>query len=194
MVKSKIRPDYSNKQDFHLLPDDLHHALCHSVINSEERSEVVLATAVIDDILERILRTKFKFESGAGDKEIDKILCPKYPQATLVGLSSRCRMARMLGLIDEPTSNAIRALASIRNQFAHLKDPPELTEPLLQDVVNKMSKDCQNQFDVILAAGFFPLHDAPARFLLYIFMVLYDELQLDLKEIANLTNQSPNPQ
>ncbi len=99
--------------------------------STTNRGIVLVCGAILDRYLEKLLRLKFTQlapDCSEGEKDLWLV---KEPLPPLGSAAMRARMARMLGLIDKPTSDALGTLFSIRNDFAHLEAPPELNDSLV---------------------------------------------------------------
>jgi hypothetical protein len=95
------------------------------VYGHSERACVLLGAASVDRMLEALLRKHFQRCSDSTKEEIDFFLS-KRPMPPLGSFAVRAKIARVLGLIDARTKEAIERLAMIRNDFAHEEYPKPL--------------------------------------------------------------------
>src|SRR5262245_7154010 len=94
----------------HPWTDEEVNLILREVASESDRGCVLLCGALLDRGLEGLLRLNFRNCSGAEDGDIDKVLTD-LPAAPLLNFASRIRVAHLLGLIDKPTSTALRQLA-----------------------------------------------------------------------------------
>ena len=96
-----------------------------------ERGCVLVGAAAIDESLLKLLQAYF-LKAGAANNseqmgvEIDFLLTKK-PVPPLQSFGIRIILCYVLGLIDDDLLKQFSALADIRNDFAHLAEPVEIT-------------------------------------------------------------------
>jgi DNA-binding MltR family transcriptional regulator len=90
------------------LPHDLNE-FDSSVHGESDRSAALLAAALLDAQLENVFRARLK-------QHQDRLLGFDGPLATF---STRIKVARALGWIDEEVENDLNVIRNIRNRFAH---------------------------------------------------------------------------
>lgn len=81
----------------------------------QPRALVILASAQIDTQLRSVLEA-FLREKSSKSKDPDELFDGESPLSTF---SSRIKVSRRLGLIDDPLANALDRLRELRNQAAH---------------------------------------------------------------------------
>ncbi len=104
-----------------------------------KRGFVLVCGAVIDRALEKLIRTKFTALSKATDAELNALLT-KRPLPPLGSASIRARIARVLGVIDKATCDALCKLFDLRNRFAHKEIAPSLTREEMQPIFDLLPK------------------------------------------------------
>lgn len=140
-------------------------ALWKEVGVESDRGCVLLCAAMLDRMLERMLRLKFRHSSNATDKEIDGLLSGG-GQRPLGAFRARNRTAYLLGLIDTQTFDAVQKFADIRNKFAHRDKPPALTKNSVAPVVNLLPKGYVSAIKTMANDKDMPPNQTPARRLL----------------------------
>jgi hypothetical protein len=141
--------------------------------------------------LEELLRIKFMFLSGASKAEVDKVLRFDEP-GCLSSFTARARMARLLGILEKPVSDAIIMLARLRNDYAHRDKVPVVTEKLLEPVKKALGDQrARNLYDLVRTArGLVPKDLSEGRqSLLVLTWVLFQFLN-DAR-ISRLSHQPP---
>lgn len=81
----------------------------------QPRALVILASAQIDTQLRNVLEAFFWQKAGK-PKDPDELFDGESPLSTF---SSRIKVSRRLGLVDDPLANALDKLREVRNQAAH---------------------------------------------------------------------------
>lgn len=112
-------------------------SLLREVGSESDRGCVLLSAAMLDRVMEKLLRVKFRSMSKASEKELDGVLTSQ-PSAPLLGFASKARVSHLLGLITQQESQALRNFAKIRNDFAHKDILPPLEEATLQPVIDAL--------------------------------------------------------
>jgi hypothetical protein len=118
-------------------------ALTADIEEYTKRGFVLACGAVVDRSLEALLTAKFKETPDVGKKEIDWLLTES-AISPLRSMGVRARIARVLGLIDKSSFNAIDDLIGIRNHFAHAEIPGELDNSLIAPVYANLPKEYRN--------------------------------------------------
>ncbi len=81
----------------------------------QPRTLVILASAQIDSQLRNVIEA-FLWQKVGKPKDSDELFDGDSP---LSSFSSRIKISRRLGLIDDPLANALEKLRDVRNQAAH---------------------------------------------------------------------------
>ena len=118
------------------LDDEFRHEI---VLNESDRGAVLVAAAFIEEALEHLLRQVFTVKScnASSDKfpsQLDKLLRPGI-DAPLGSFAARISACFALGIIDIDYFNALEALRSLRNNYAHRRTDgsrPQLSEESVQ--------------------------------------------------------------
>ena len=95
---------------------------------NSDRARVLVATAMIDNGLESLLRWHFMKTDGVKKKDCDFLL--KNGLSPLRSLFVRTQAAFALGLIGRDTRKGIDFVRDIRNECAHNETPPKITEDM----------------------------------------------------------------
>src|SRR5437868_5238210 len=88
-----------------------------SLANESDRGFVLVGAARLDDLLEKLLRAKLLACANSPNVDLDWLLVGSL--APLRSFGVRTRMARALGLINEPAKKSLDAIREIRNVCAH---------------------------------------------------------------------------
>lgn len=87
--------------------------LIKELTNSSDRAKVVLGSAVIEELLERVLKKFFVQDKDKIEKTFEGAT------GFLGTFSAKIKMAFLLGLISEELQKDLDNLRNIRNKFAH---------------------------------------------------------------------------
>jgi DNA-binding MltR family transcriptional regulator len=130
-------------------PDPTPHEFIKAIEKEADRGCVLLAQSYIDQSLESLLRAKLRSMSNASETELNGLLKggPSHP---LGSFRVRVKMAQAMGLVDEVVATALCSLANVRNPFAHLPGPAELSDPRVADILTAFNEETQKE---ILFAG-----------------------------------------
>jgi DNA-binding MltR family transcriptional regulator len=120
--------------------EDVALKLVQKLAMESDRGCVLVAAAAIDEDLANALRAYFlrKAEYTLDDvrKEIVDFLLEKEPLPPLGSFAIRIRMCCVLGLITPQLYKQLKALAALRNAFAHISEPIELTDTDIRTLTN----------------------------------------------------------
>jgi hypothetical protein len=100
------------------------------------RGVVMACTAIVDRYLEKLLRLKFSELAPDAKPREASFFLTRRPVPPLGAAAIRARMARLLGIIDKQTCDALLLLIQMRNDFAHQETPPALDLPLVNKIYN----------------------------------------------------------
>lgn len=100
------------------------------------RAEILVRHTNVDEVLRNLLTRVFKREST--DTEIKELFDEQ--RGILSSFAQKARIAYVLGLIDKATLKDLKALATIRNRFAHLVSP-DFTDKKLADACKNLARD-----------------------------------------------------
>ena len=138
MKKTKQAPRAQEKTRDFLAPEQAVALIYEETKTDTNRGVVLVCTAILDRYLEKLLRMKFaSLAPDVTTEELDFFLI-KQPLPPLGSAGLRAHMARILGLIDKDTCNALSTLVKIRNAFAHQEIPPVLDVPLVHTVYKNL--------------------------------------------------------
>lgn len=98
-------------------------ASMHGLYNEPDRVAAIMAAAMVETVLERLIRAKFKVRS----KVRDSILFGQ--NGALSTFSGKIHIATAFGLISEQTGEELVRLKKIRNVFAHASINVDFTTP-----------------------------------------------------------------
>lgn len=104
-------------------------AFTEAVRRESDRGCVICSAAYIDDALESAIRSYLKELSNPPKSLLDSLLTRR-PQPPIGSFAVRTKMARALGLIDDPQMTAIDGLRPMRNDAAHLGSEFSFDNPL----------------------------------------------------------------
>lgn len=171
-------------------------AIWREVITESDRGCVLLAGAMLDRGLERLLRLKFHQLSSASDSDIDKVLSFKEAKACLVGFTARARLAYLMGLINKPTCTALIRFAKVRNAFAHQDTAPPLEVETIRPVSDALpaapAADWRGCFDVMLNEdSIYRGHKQSRRALAILTITLHVILKEARWKVVNQDDQQP---
>jgi len=107
-------------------PPELHNAM-HSLYGQPDRVAAIMATAMVEAVLERLLVASFKQRSRERERAM---LGQSGPLATF---AAKIQIAAAFGVITEPISEELTRMKNVRNIFAHAAtnvsfDTPEIAE------------------------------------------------------------------
>ncbi len=103
-------------------PPDLE-ASMHSLYGEPDRIAAIMAAAMVEAVLERLIRAKFKFHS----KVRGQVLFGQ--NGPLSTFSGKIHIAVAFGIITEQTGEELVHLKNIRNVFAHASINVDFTTP-----------------------------------------------------------------
>lgn len=126
-----------------------------------DRSAVLIATARLDVLLEKFLRTQFVDDKGAADSLFDA-------EKPLRSFSAKISLSYCIGIIDKEVQSCLHLIRKIRNDCAHIYDPIKLDKPPHVDRVNELAKTVfvsplgKGIYDVLAKSG---VPDTRAKFI-----------------------------
>ena len=142
-------PDWGN---FWLKLDEL--------LGESERACVLVCGATIESGVADLLRVYLTVQSGSRTKrplkttlkDIDWFIAYEgNPAPPLASIVVQARFLRLVGVLDDNTAAAIRAVARIRNRFAHRERPEPLSAGEVKDIRNLLPKDVLEKVPNVLA-------------------------------------------
>ena len=108
-----------------------------------DRGAVLIGAAWVEDCLEQVLRAQIEKTSDFPPTQIETLLDPAADKSLLGSAGARLKAARMFGLIDATTHEALSKLFSLRNNpFAHFS--PEIA------VANLSSKSVRSRLNTFV--------------------------------------------
>lgn len=119
---------------------EMYQMLCQET----DRGLVIVASAYLEDALEELLRAKLELECQTPKpNEKTKLLNTllKSPESPILNFSIRTKLAWALGLIDEKQKNVLDKFRELRNKFAHLRAPKEVTVAHVKPMIEKCGED-----------------------------------------------------
>jgi DNA-binding MltR family transcriptional regulator len=112
-----------------------------ATLHESDRGLVMVLSQLIQDYLEKLLRSFFRYVYHAPEDSIDFLLSHDVYDPPLGNSSPRLAMCRVLGLIDDSLQDAIRALQKIRNYyFAHYTGEASLTDTHVRRMLLEFKK------------------------------------------------------
>lgn len=109
------------------------------LVQESDRSCVLMVCAILDDLLERLLRTKFKVSGNPSKAIADSLLTDA--MAPIGSLAVRTKLAISLGIIGQETLMVLDGIRSLRNRFAHRWRSARMTMEQLDSIFDKLSDD-----------------------------------------------------
>lgn len=94
---------------------------CQEFARESNRASVILGVARLDELLRQLLKRVLSPASGPKN---DSLLRPDGPLGTF---GARIMACERLGLIDMGIASSLRLIKAIRNDFAHVSEPQNLT-------------------------------------------------------------------
>ncbi len=128
-------PPYTRKQT---------KATLQALFDESDRGCILVGAAWIEDGLDKLLRAKFKKDSGIGNKELDKLLSYKEKNPVLASATARVRICEALGLFNRKTAKAIKSLLNYRNAAAHWRDELTVGPPKDRDAKEQLAEFLAN--------------------------------------------------
>jgi hypothetical protein len=118
---------------------------CRDLMDESDCGCVLIAHAMVDELLADMLRGHFTKVSGAPKKLLDDLL-GSGQNKPLGSFASRVRVARALGLIDNDMFSCLIMLNDLRVRFAHYKAPRQirLNSSQIADLFTKLPTKKQN--------------------------------------------------
>jgi DNA-binding MltR family transcriptional regulator len=95
-------------------------------VNESDRGVALIATAWLDDVLEKLIRTGFRSE----DKIADSVLKDTGGLSTF---SARIKVAYLMGLLEKSAYLDLNIIRKIRNDFAHFRKPITFEDENISD-------------------------------------------------------------
>jgi DNA-binding MltR family transcriptional regulator len=132
-----------SKKSRRLTEEPIGDAILHVVGTQEtDRGCVLVATGFLEERLEEILRKKLQVDDGSTNELIDRLFDER-TQGPFCSFVQRAKLARILLLIDEHTLNTLKALAELRNHFAHHPGPVTLTNERVGKIYDALNPNCK---------------------------------------------------
>ncbi|MEN6559047.1 MAG: HEPN domain-containing protein [Thermoguttaceae bacterium] len=117
-------------------------SLLENFAGESERTRVIIASSFLENGLEACLRLKFKNEMNGEDSNIVN----KLFDSTLRDFGRKNLIARVLGIINHPTYEAIDSIREIRNAFAHENFKIKLSHTSLNKYIGKLKDYLQQKY------------------------------------------------
>jgi hypothetical protein len=145
-----------------------------TIFEESDRGTVLVASAMIDESLGKVLRAHFMSVAGVTSEDMD-FLFERQPLPPLGSLALKTRFAFCLGLISMEMRQAISAFRDVRNDFAHNPESMQLSARHIDSILQCFSEESREE-------------------LLGVFTQLTDSLLKDASETKNPDDEQPtNP-
>src|SRR6185312_12884367 len=84
--------------------------------DESDRGAVLVAAALLDEVLEKVLRETMSNEPHVKKKCVDPLFAP---EAALATFASKMKIARAFGILADWMYEDLEIIRKIRNEFAH---------------------------------------------------------------------------